>query len=89
MQILCFYQSWCHITYARSNPHLAVLKQYMFYCDRTFFILLAFSGDRAGDLGALQSNQVHWLPNKEGIIFSLVKGKIVDIRDPRGNYISI
>ena len=49
-----------HITYAGSNPQLAVFKKYMLYRDLTFFILLAFSGDRAGDLGALQSSQIHW-----------------------------
>lgn len=72
-----------HINYTCSNPRLTVLQKYTFLRDLTFFTLLAFSGDRAGDLGALQSNQMHWLPNKEGIIFSLVKGKTVDIRDPR------
>ena len=48
-----------------------------------FFNLLGHTGDRAGDLGSLMADQIRWIPGNEGIIFTLTKGKTVDIRDPR------
>ena len=65
------------------NAKLSVGQKYIYIRDSTFFNVLAFTGDRAGDLGSLLTNQIYWLPDKKGIIFSLTKGKTVDIRDPR------
>ena len=43
---------------------------------------MCHSGDRAGDLGALQSENVLWLPDHTGMVFSLTVGKTVK-RSPR------
>lgn len=45
--------------------------------------LLASTGDRAGDLGLLLTNQIFVLPENNGVVIQLTKSKTVDIRDPR------
>jgi hypothetical protein len=44
---------------------------------------LCYTGDRAGDLGTLLTDQIFAIPNNEGIILNLCTGKTVDIRDSR------
>ncbi|CAC5393127.1 unnamed protein product [Mytilus coruscus] len=43
----------------------------------------ADSTNRAGDLGSLLTDQFFVLPENNGIVIQLTKGKLVDIRDPR------
>ncbi|CAC5415732.1 unnamed protein product [Mytilus coruscus] len=43
----------------------------------------SFTGGRAGDLGSVLTDEVRWLPGEEGVIISLMKGKTIDISDPR------
>ncbi|CAG2191969.1 unnamed protein product [Mytilus edulis] len=50
---------------------------------RNLFNILSFTGDRAGDLGSVLTDQVRWLPGEEGVIISMMKGKTIDISDPR------
>ncbi|CAC5421776.1 unnamed protein product [Mytilus coruscus] len=38
---------------------------------------------KAGDLGLVLTDQVRWLPGEEGVIISIMKGKTIDISDPR------
>ncbi|CAG2184854.1 unnamed protein product [Mytilus edulis] len=51
--------------------------------DIVFLKVIAFTGDRAGDLGSVLTDQIKWLPNNEGILLRLVTGKTIDIREPR------
>ena len=66
-----------------SNPKLGIYQKYLFIRDKAFFNILSFTGDRAGDLGSVLTDQVRWLPANEGVIMSLMKGKTIDISDPR------
>ena len=72
-----------YITYKLSNPNISMFEQYILLRDIVFFNLLAHTGDRAGDLGSLMSDQIRWIPGNQGVVFTLTKGKTVDIRDPR------
>jgi hypothetical protein len=51
--------------------------------DKAFCNLLSFTGDRAGDLGSVLTDLIKCLPNCEGIILSLTRGKTIDLNDPR------
>lgn len=51
--------------------------------DIVFLKVIAFTGDRAGDLGSVLTDQIKWLPNNERILLRLVTGKTIDIREPR------
>lgn len=72
-----------HISYSLNNPRLSTVSKYVLIRDITFFNVLAFSGDRVGDLGLLMPNSLRWLPDESGVAFTLSTGKTVDIRDPR------
>lgn len=45
--------------------------------------MIAFTGDRAGDLGSILTDQIKWLPNNKGTILCLVTGNTIDIRDDK------
>jgi hypothetical protein len=45
--------------------------RYILLRDRTFLNLLSYTGDRAGDLGTLLTDQIFAIPNNEGIILNL------------------
>ncbi|VDI71079.1 Hypothetical predicted protein [Mytilus galloprovincialis] len=72
-----------YISYKMSNKKLAIFQKYILIRDKTFFNILSFTGDRAGDLGSVLTDQVRWLPGEEGVIISMMKGKTIDISDPR------
>ena len=72
-----------HISYKLKNPKNSVLQQYLFNRDLTFFNLLLHTGDRSADLGGLLANQISYLPDGSGVLFSMTKGKTTDISDPR------
>jgi integrase len=59
------------------------VQRYILQRDLAFFNLLANTGDRAGDLGALLVEQMFMLPDKEGVMLNITKGKITNICDPR------
>lgn len=71
------------ISYKLRNPKLSVTQKYILQRDLTFFNMLAITGNRAGDLGSLWVDEIRQLPDAKGVIFALVKGKTVDIRDAR------
>lgn len=72
-----------HISFQVRNPKLSLLQRFVLRRDMTFFNLLAFTGDRAGDLGNLLASQICYLPDNSGVIFTLTKGKTVSVKDPR------
>lgn len=72
-----------HISFQEHNPKLSLPQRYLLKRDKTFFNLLSFTGDRAGDLGYLKSNEICYLPDGSGISFLLTKGKTVNSRHPR------
>lgn len=72
-----------HISYKLRNPKNSILHQYLLKRDLTFFNLLLHTGDRSADLGGLLANQISYLPDDSGIVFSITKGKTTDITDPR------
>ncbi|CAG2203881.1 unnamed protein product [Mytilus edulis] len=72
-----------YISYKMSNKKLGIFQKYILVRDKTFFNILSFTGDRAGDLGSVLTDQVRWLPGEEGVIISMMKGKTIDISDPR------
>lgn len=72
-----------HISFSLGNPKNAVLQKYILQRDMTFFNVLSYSGDRAGDLGGLLANQVCFLPDDAGLVFSLTHGKTINVTDPR------
>ena len=65
-----------YIAYKLCNPHLSIVQRYILQRDLTFFNLLANTGDRTGDLGALLVDQLFMLPDKEGVMLNITKGKI-------------
>ncbi|MES9882469.1 MAG: tyrosine-type recombinase/integrase [Sedimenticola sp.] len=72
-----------HLSYRLYNQQMPMLTKFMLHRDRTFFYIISLTGDRAGDLGALLTDSLHWLPQREGVFFTLTKGKTIDIRNPR------
>ena len=72
-----------HISYRLSNPNLVKQEKFILHRDRAFLQILGQTGDRAGDLANLLSDQIFWLPEKEGLFFCLHKGKTVSLEDPR------
>ena len=65
-----------HISYKLCNPHLSIVHRYILQRDLAFLNLLANTGDRAGDLGALLVDQICMLPANEGVMLNITKGKI-------------
>ena len=57
-----------HISYKLCNPHISIVHRYILQRDLAFLNLLANTGDRAGDLGALLVDQI--------VILNITKGKI-------------
>lgn len=72
-----------YISYKLSDKRLTTFQQYIFMRDIIFFKVIAFTGDRAGDLGSILTDQIRWLPNNEDFILCLVTGKTIDIRELR------
>ena len=72
-----------YISYCLCNPGLSLNQQFILHRDKTFFNLLPYTGDRAGDLGRLLTASIKWLPNEDGLLLSLFVGKTIDLRDPR------
>ena len=72
-----------HISYKLRNPKNSILQQYLLKRDLTFFNLLLHTGDRSADLGGLLANQISYLSDDSGVVFSITKGKTADISDPR------
>jgi hypothetical protein len=52
------------------------VHRYILQRDLAFLNLLANTGDRAGDLGALLVDQICMLPANEGVMLNITKGKI-------------
>ena len=71
------------LSYKISNPMLPIHMKYVFMRDSAMLNIMAHTGDRAGDIGELYIQNVRQLPEAKGIILTLVKGKTIDIRDPR------
>ena len=59
-----------HIIYKLTNPNLSLIQKYILLRDRTFINRLSYTGDRAGDLGTLLTDQIFAIPNNEGIILN-------------------
>ena len=72
-----------HIDYCQSNPSLSDCTRFAFLRDMAVLNVLAHSGDRAGDLGRILTNQIKYLPGNNGVVLNLCSGKTTDIRDPR------
>ena len=72
-----------HLSFQLRNPKHSVYKKYLLMRDLTFFNILSYSGDRAGDLAGLTADQIFFLPDNNGIIFTLTKGKTISASDPR------
>ena len=72
-----------HISFRLISSRNSVIQKYLYKRDLTFFNLLAYTGDRAGDLGRLLVNQIYHLPDGSGLLFSLTKGKATNLTAPR------
>ena len=72
-----------HISYRLSNPNISRQQRFVLQRDRAFFHILAFTGDRSGDLGNLLSDQLYWLPEGQGLFLCLNQGKTISVTDPR------
>ena len=75
------------LSYKACNPKLATHMKFVYLRDSAMLNIMAHTGDRAGDIGELCIQHVRQLPESGGIIFTLVKGKTIDIRDPRVMFI--
>ena len=72
-----------HIHYQIRNPSLKVYMKFVFLRDSAMLNLLVYTGDRAGDLGELRTDNIRRLPNDEGVVITMCKGKTIDVQDPR------
>ena len=72
-----------HISYRLSDPNISWQQRFVLQRDRAFLHILAYSGDRSGDLGNLLSSQVYWLPNDQGLCLCFTQGKTISLTDPR------
>ncbi|CAH1776025.1 unnamed protein product [Owenia fusiformis] len=72
-----------HIRYKLNNPRLSTLQKYVLLRDVTFFIIIAQSGDRAGDLGQLRLNNIIVAPDESIIQITLTMGKTTKVNSPR------
>ena len=55
----------------------------MYKLNLTFLYLLAYTGDRAGDLGNLSIKVSCHLPDNSGLCFSITSVKTADLTNPR------
>ena len=58
-----------NIAYKLCNPHISIVQRYILQRDLAFFNLLANTGDRAGDLGALLVDQICMLPANPSLCY--------------------
>ena len=59
------------------------MKQLLYMRDRAFILIMAHSGDRAGDLGQVSAKQIFWLQDKQGLLFCLTMGKTLQGKSTR------
>ena len=59
------------------------MKQLLYMRDRAFILIMAHSGDRAGDLGQVSAKQIFWLQDKQGLLFFLTMGKTLQGKSTR------
>ena len=64
-----------HISYTLCNPRNSLQRNYVLHRDIAFLQFLAYSGDRAWDLGNLRADQIFWLPEDAGLIILVNCGK--------------
>lgn len=76
-----------HISFKLRNPKNSITQEYLLRRDLTFFNVLSYTGDRAGDLATLVEDQIYGLPDNAGISFTLTKGKTVRMGEPRVVYL--
>lgn len=67
------------------NPSKQPIQRYLLVRDIVFFIIDFFTGDRASDLGRLQSHSVFRLPNASGFLLNVSFGKT--LRAPLRDYL--
>ncbi|VDI80971.1 Hypothetical predicted protein [Mytilus galloprovincialis] len=72
-----------YISYKLSDKRLTTFQQYILMRDIVFLKVIAFTGNRAGDLGSVLTDQIKWLSKNERVLLRLVIGKTIDIREPR------
>ena len=50
-----------------------LVKMYILSRDQAYFLTLFFSGDRPGDLGQVQTNEILRFPNDDGLLFNRMR----------------
>jgi len=63
------------ITFRLSATHLVEGDRYELLRDRAYLKLICHSGDRGGDLGLVQTNEILALPDGSGWVFTHTRGK--------------
>ena len=64
-----------YLVSCQHNPSTSPIQRYLLTRDITFFVIDFFTGDRASDLGRLQSHSVFQLPDQNGFLFHFSFGK--------------
>ncbi len=72
-----------YIEYHMDVGNLSLIKRLLLLRDVTFFRVVVQTGDRANDLGGLQTANIFHMNQREGLILKIVDGKTASFRRPR------